>query len=125
MAKGNELRFTARLGKVNVLGALASHGAFPTGRATSRHVVMAREQARVIGQGQDAFDCTPERVCVASGKIATRRAEIRHEKRIMYEGDVAHDVSNRRQSMARGEQDVRLQIADVEDIAVGEQPVPL
>ena len=81
---------------------------------------MAREQARVIGQVQDAFDGMPERVCVASGKIATRRAEIGHEKRVMYEGCVANDVGNRRQSMARREQDARLQIADVEDIAVGE-----
>ena len=54
---------------------------------------MAGEQARLIGQGQDALDCTPERVCVASGKIAPRRAEIGHEKRVVYEGGVAHDAT--------------------------------
>ena len=76
VAKGNELLFAARLGQMKVLGALASHGAFPGGRAASGHVVMAGEQAGVIGQGQDAFDRTPERACTASGKIATRGAEV-------------------------------------------------
>ena len=86
---------------------------------------MAGEQARVIGQGQDAFDRTPERACTASGKIATRGAEVGHEERVMDEGGVAHDVADRRQSMAGREQHACFQIADLEDIAVGEQPVPL
>jgi hypothetical protein len=38
----------------------------------------------------------------------------------VYEGGVAHDVGDRRQSMARREQDARLQTADVEDVIVGE-----
>jgi hypothetical protein len=124
-AKGNELCLAMRLGKVNVPGTLASYGAFPGGWATVGHVVVAREKAGVIRQGQDALDRAPERMCIASRKIATRRAEIGHEKRIMYEGGIADHVGNGRRGVTGREQHARLEIADVEDIAVGEQPVPL
>ena len=121
-AKGNELCLAMRLGKVNVPATLVSYGALPGGWATVGHVVVAREKAGVIRQGQDAFDRAPERMCIASRKIAARRAEIGHEKRIMYEGD---HLGNRRRGVTGREQHARLEMADVEDIAVGEQPVPL
>jgi hypothetical protein len=81
---------------------------------------MARVQACLIRQGQDAFDRTPERVCVPSRK--SHRAVPKSGMKSVSCMKVAlpTTLGNRRRSMTRREQDARLQIADVEDVAVGQ-----
>ena len=111
--------------QVRIAGPLLGDAQLPGGGPPVRPVVVAGEQPRVGGQREDRHDRMIERDRVAAGKIRTRRAVVRLEQRVVDEGGVADDVSDRRFGVPGREHHARLQIADRKRVAVREQAVPL
>src|SRR6056297_919321 len=65
---------------VDVPGLLLGHRGFPGHLAAAGSVVVAHEQAHLLGQAQDALDTVIERSGISAGKVGTRRPAVGHEQ---------------------------------------------
>ncbi|MNE70426.1 hypothetical protein D3C80_1662170 [compost metagenome] len=86
---------------------------------------MAQEDARGPGQGQKPLNRAIQRPRVAAGKVAARRAVVRHEQGVAGEDSVADHIGQAGRGVARDVQGGRLQPADGEAVSVVEQLVEL
>jgi hypothetical protein len=86
---------------------------------------MTGEDTGGVGESDNVVDGCPQRLGAATGKIGARRAAIRHEERVVDEGSIADHVGDRGKRMSRREQNARVERADLDAVAVGEQTVPL
>ena len=84
---------------------------------------MSDEQARVSGQRQDLVDRLPQVLGAAAREIGARGARVGLHQRVMHEGRVPADKGDRSQRVARRQHHPRVQIADAEGLAIGEQAV--
>ena len=96
----------------------------PHGLAAALAVVVADEQARPVGERQDRLDRAVEDARVAAREVRARGAAVRMHERVVDEGRVVADhEGDRAQRMARREHDAHRQAADLEPVAVRQQPV--
>jgi hypothetical protein len=87
-----------------------------------RFVIVAEEQDRMLGQGQQPPDRPVERSGVAAWKVGPRGAVVGHEDGIADESGVANHIGQVKRGMTRHMEDNGLEVADVET-AILEQPV--
>ena len=93
--------------------------------AARRHIVMAHEEARLVGQGVDFLDRAVERRRIAAGEVAARGAEIGHEQRVADKAGIADMIDLTGRRMARRPDRLGLEPADLEALAILEQMVEL
>ena len=93
--------------------------------APGRFVVVAEKQACLAGQQQDAAGGAIQRARIATGKVGARRAIIGHEQRVAHKGGVADHIGHAGGRVAGRVQRDRVERADREALAVGEQMVEL
>jgi hypothetical protein len=58
-------------------------------------IVVAGEETRLVGEGQNRLDRLPQDHRVTPGEVRACRAEVRHEDGVMDEGGVADDTAYR------------------------------
>src|SRR3712207_3097245 len=125
LTEHNELVLVTNLPEVSIVSFLACHRTLPGRGTPTWHVVMPGEQARLFWQSKDALNGTPERPSVASGEVTPCGAEIRHEKRVVDEGSITNQIGDGSQRVPWREQDPCLQLADLENIVVSKQLIPV
>ena len=127
IARGPQLR-KARLvlsANMGVLPFLLAHGALPSGRTAAGLIVMPGKEPRLIRQSENPLEAAPQRTRIATRKIGARGPAIGHEQRIMNEGRITDDLSDRSERVTRREQHVSLKFAQSEALALREEMIPL
>lgn len=83
LAHSNEICFASALMHMNVMGSLLGNGGFIAVVISTRGlVVVAHKQTGIVGQLEQLLNGLEEFSRIATGKIASGSAVIRHEQRI-------------------------------------------
>src|SRR3546814_999549 len=85
----------------------------------------AHEYPCVARQGEQLLDRLVQRARVAAREITTGSAVIGHEQRVADERRITDDIGHAGRGVARGMDGARLDVADLESIAIVEQVVEL
>lgn len=72
-----------------------------------------------------ALNRSVERACVAAGKVAARRSVVGHEQSVAGKDSVADDIGQTSRCVAGNVKNRRIEIADLEAVAVQEKLVEL
>ena len=105
---------------------LLADRSFPGIRVAARRlVVVTHEQPRFGRQRQNALDRPIERAGVAAGKVGARSAVVRHEHRVADEYRVTYPVRYAGRRMTGRVDDLAVERADLEALAVLEQMIEL
>ena len=88
-------------------------------------VIMAYENPRVVGQGQDFLNRVIQILGRPTGEIATRSAEIGHEQRVTDKSRIADYIGQASGGMAGRVQHIRAQLSDVDRVTFIEQRIKL
>ena len=107
---------------MDVASPMVDDGRLPgEGLALGRFVIVAEEQERMLGQGQQPPDRPVERSGVVAWKVGPRGAVVGHEVGIADESGVAYHIGQVKHGMTRHMEDNGLEVA--ETVAILEQPV--
>ncbi len=104
---------------------LSEHRGFPFGVPALGGIVVAHEEPGVVRQVQQLSNRPEQRVRIAAGEVATRGANIRHEKRVTHEDRIANLIGRVRRCMSGNIQRSRRQAPNRECLVFAKQVVEL